>query len=103
MTAKELEAKAAQGFPCKDCGEPTCPGRRHQRGWDWYMVHDEIWEEADGGRGDLCIHCLERRLGRRLYAEDFTDYPINALARVLGSLNLRKRLTDSRRLPDIPF
>jgi len=43
------------------------------------MVIDPIWEEAgmDPEGGMLCIGDLERRLGRELEPEDFTDAPIN--------------------------
>jgi hypothetical protein len=37
-----------------------------------YMVHDAVWPiEPDGGV--LCVGCLEKRIGRRLNARDFTD------------------------------
>jgi hypothetical protein len=59
---------------CKDCDKATMPrtGRT-----EWYMVRDEVWHEANGGRGYLCIACLERRLGRQLTAADLTGAPIN--------------------------
>lgn len=48
------------------------------------MVKDSVWISArlplyDGGPKHtfICIGCLEQRLGRRLTAHDFTDYPIN--------------------------
>ena len=66
-------AEAAQRrlrFACRDCKIDTLS--------EYYMVHDETWGHVGDARDDLlCIGCLERRLGRRLYAEDFTQAPIN--------------------------
>lgn len=41
-----------------------------------YVVQDEIWNEA-GGEGMDSMEDLERKLGRRLTPEDFTDDPLN--------------------------
>jgi hypothetical protein len=51
------------------------------------MVKPDVWAAARmppmqitgyGGAGDyLCLPCLERRLGRALRPEDFTDLPVN--------------------------
>ena len=61
--------------PCFDCGTPT--GRGDETN-EWYMVHDRVWQAAGMGRdGFLCIGCLEARLGRRLWREDFTSAPVN--------------------------
>jgi hypothetical protein len=66
---------------CADCGVGT---------WtigEYYMVHDEVWEQAWAGRRKawhgkvpgqeiLCIGCLEARIGRTLTYGDFTTvYP----------------------------
>jgi hypothetical protein len=62
---------------CADCGEDTIMIG------EWYMVTNEVWERAWGndpraGWGKiLCIGCLEKRIGRRLMACDFTDAPVN--------------------------
>jgi hypothetical protein len=67
-------------FACLDCGVNTSAVG------DYYSLHDDVWQRAhpdaadpDAG-GMLCIPCLERRLGRRLNALDFTDAPINFTA-----------------------
>jgi hypothetical protein len=118
MTAVERRAVMS---PCGDCGMPTTPYRDREpadgsyeryvrRGgqwyelgggdlgvevdgaWEWYMVTDEVWEEAhDGehGRGYLCVGCLEKRLGRQLTARDFTLTKMNA-----PSLSNSPRLAD---------
>lgn len=46
---------------------------------EYYMVHDTVWQEAQGRNGFffLCIGCLENRLGRRLQSLDFTGCYIN--------------------------
>jgi hypothetical protein len=54
---------------------------------EWYMVTDEVWEQAWAGRlkpwhemdGQqiLCIGCLEKRIGRTLMAWDFTYALVN--------------------------
>lgn len=76
--------------PCADCQIDTL-----RRDTDWYMVRNHIWESAWPGsittfamyEADddgvvpfseiLCIDCLERRLGRKLTRDDFTDAPVN--------------------------
>jgi len=49
-------------FPCNDCGVNCL-----EIG-DWYLASRDIWkDELSLGWGDnLCIACLEKRLGRRL-------------------------------------
>jgi hypothetical protein len=63
----------AADWTCYDCGADTLS--------EYYMVWDEVWTKA-GARDEfgflLCVGCLERRLGRRLGAEDFTDALINS-------------------------
>jgi hypothetical protein len=66
---------------CADCGIGT-----NTLG-EWYMVKNEIWDQAWAGRRKswhalsgqqiLCVGCLEKRLGRTLMACDFTDVPVN--------------------------
>ena len=52
---------------CDDCGKNLATNH------EYYMVKDDIWEEAgmENGTGDLCINCLEDRLGRELTYKDF--------------------------------
>jgi hypothetical protein len=70
---------------CSDCAADVTPydddGRPSENGWEWYMVHDHVWDAAHAGRPlarYLCVGCLEQRLGQRLTPEDFSDYDINA-------------------------
>ena len=64
---------------CVDCGTDTNPtnGQRSE----FYMVHDEVWAAAgiEPNGGCLCVGCLEKRLGRKLWSGDFRDVPINDL------------------------
>ena len=52
---------------CDDCGNNLAANH------EFYMVKNEIWEEAgkENGEGDLCINCLEDRIGRKLNSKDF--------------------------------
>ena len=53
---------------CMDCDVNT------QEIGEFYMVDWELWEQAvPGGKGMLCIGCLEARLGRRLEPTDFPE------------------------------
>jgi hypothetical protein len=60
------------------------------------MVHDGIWDTATedfGGRGMLCIGCLENRLGGLLTKDDFTSCVLNEINLITGSPRLKNRLT----------
>lgn len=62
------------GFECLDCGRCTL-----EMG-EYFMVLDEVWEEAAGkrdGRGMLCLGCLELRIGRTLAPADFSEARCN--------------------------
>jgi hypothetical protein len=57
---------------CIDCGIDACAN-------EYYMVNDALWLQAHPtSKGQLCIGCLERRLGRQLVRTDFADVPINS-------------------------
>src|SRR5215831_13134691 len=62
---------------------------------EYYMVKDELWEQAwPGIEGLLCISCLEERLARKLTPDDFTDCPVNHKQRIFArSARLRDRLS----------
>lgn len=75
---------AAKPKACDDCAIDVTPydedGRPTEGAWEWYMVHDAVWEAAsrDGQPARiLCIGCLEQRLGRRLEPNDFANLGIN--------------------------
>lgn len=63
--------KALPGFNCKDCSRNTFAMK------EYYMVIAPVWKQAKGGRGLLCIGCLEKRIARKLQGDDFTTAPIN--------------------------
>jgi len=56
---------------------------------DGYMVHDHVWRLAtdkdvqEGNKRAYFLHldCLERRIGRYITLEDFTNAPINNVIR----------------------
>jgi hypothetical protein len=57
---------------CLDCGVDTVALG------EYYALHEDVWLRAHpAGEGMLCIGCVERRLGRRLNALDFTAAPVN--------------------------
>jgi hypothetical protein len=65
---------------------------------EYYMVKDELWEQAwPGSTGSsdlLCIGCLEERLGRKLTPADFADCGLNHKQRIFArSARLRDRLS----------
>lgn len=74
--------------PCKDCNCDTYGNSK-----DYYMVHDEIWDKHGAGRDMLCIDCLEKRIGRKLVYEDFTDCPLNNLFNdYINELKVKERI-----------
>lgn len=98
------EAEIAKAFLCMDCGFDTC-------NTEFYMVHNELWLSAgmNTRSGMLCIGCLEKRIGRTLTDNDFTDCLLNQwvkqriepasfrlLERMVG------RLTASRLMAETP-
>lgn len=71
-------ARCYLAFNCWDCTVNT-----YDIG-EYYMVTDELWELATIYADNecpsdvmLCIGCLENRIGGKLVASDFPDYPIN--------------------------
>jgi len=73
---------------CHDCGKET-----HILNGDYYMVTPLIWNKyglggsylyEDGWRedtpsGELCMSCLEDRMGRKLEKSDLLICPLNYL------------------------
>ena len=60
---------------------------------EYYMVTDELWGSYGVHHGQLCIGCLEERLGRRLTEDDFTDVPLNTDRSLTRSARLTDRLS----------
>jgi hypothetical protein len=70
-------------FSCKDCASDYD---------EYYMVQNDVWKACGAGDGMLCIGCLEKRIGRKLRRQDFTDAPVNEIDLERQSLRLRDRL-----------
>jgi hypothetical protein len=90
---------------CDDCGADTSP---HGGIGEHYMVHDAIWLQAGmsepaadrpptGPVENLCVGCIERRLGRRLTPSDFLDPPASRDPDCWLYANASARLLDRRR------
>lgn len=92
LSADEACMAGAAALPphtCFDCGRDVGD---HGLNED-YMIHNALWEGAtcmDNGVFELCIECLEKRLGRALTPADFTDCQLNG-PDVLASALLRSR------------
>ena len=69
MTTTQFAPK----YLCNDCGVDVL-----ETG-DWYLAPSEIWEKTlgFGWNDNLCLACLERRLGRPLIG-GFRRYPTPA-------------------------
>lgn len=75
-------------FLCIDCKVDT------SRIGEFYFISTALWVEAVGSiQGMLCVGCLERRIGRKLCASDFTDAYINRTSWGSKSKRLLSRLT----------
>ena len=83
---------------CCDCGLGC------NTAGEWFMVKEQVWAEAWHdrikpwhwlpGQTVLCIGCLEKRLGRTLCIDDFTDAMVNSPDKASGmSDRMRSRLT----------
>jgi hypothetical protein len=83
-----VAGKSRKRFLCADCGVDT--GKIHEH----YFIKTELWLKVmQTIHGMLCIGCLEKRLGRRLRREDFTDSYINSPKFEPKSQRLMERLT----------
>ena len=75
MLTYKLFLESTQPFDCVDCHKEIKVDTK-----DYYMVHDNIWEEGvqeEERENLLCLDCLEKRLGRKLEIKDFNNYPVN--------------------------
>ena len=118
MTKRDLKGLISESHCCVDCGyntNPGCPTRAeaeqlfaagnhaipqtYDERSEVYIVHDHVWRKAGmelGYSGCLCVRCLEKRIGRKLRPDDFSDHPFNRLP---GS----PRLMESRGTPYDPL
>lgn len=64
---------------------------------EYYMLKDSVWGSiVPIESGMLCVGCVEKRLGRKLRASDFTDCPLNMEIKSgirKGSGRLKNRLS----------
>lgn len=63
--------KSKRKWDCVDCSRNT-----H---FEHYFVHNSVWRDESHmpETGMLCVSCLEKRIGRELAPQDFTDAHIN--------------------------
>ena len=45
---------------------------------DYYMVTNRVWEKYGVEKGELCMACLEKRMGRRLEKADILECSVSA-------------------------
>ena len=66
---------AERRFVCHACGENP----------DSHIILiDELWDlVSDYKRELLCLPCIEKNLGRKVYVEDLKDAPINFTIKLL--------------------
>ena len=68
-----------ENFICLDCGVNT------DEIGEYYMLTNEVWKEVVPDlTGMLCINCVELRLGRQLWPEDFMDAPLNVMFSIMS-------------------
>jgi len=64
--------KSRRRFLCVDCRMDT------GKIGEYYFIHTPLWLSVVGSKtGMLCVGCLEKRLGRKLRRNDFTNAWIN--------------------------
>ena len=77
-----FEEEDMENFICLDCGVNTADIG------EYYMLTNEVWREAAPDEGELggmlCVNCVELRLGRQLWPEDFMDAPLNYMHSMLS-------------------
>ena len=61
----DIPQEEIERFTCEDCGTYD---------YDMYMVNDDIWSEYGNESNTLCMNCLEKRIGRKLTKDDFSQY-----------------------------
>lgn len=71
---KKISVEINKKWECVDCKKDCFRDPK-----DYYMLKNEIWKVYGVGKGMLCIHCIETRLGRSLTKNDLVDFPINTV------------------------
>lgn len=70
MNGKNKVKKPVYRCECDDCGFDVLSGG------EFFMLNPEIWDDQLGMEPDdnLCVGCIERRLGRRIDFADIINY-----------------------------
>jgi hypothetical protein len=66
-----VSRKESGSHRCLDCDTNVI------RAGDYCMLNPELWEDRLGleGGDNLCVACIEKRLGRELSLVDFSSFP----------------------------
>lgn len=56
---------------CKDCYKDCFDDLK-----DYYTIKHHLWNTYGVGKGMLCMDCMEKRLGHKLYASDILICPL---------------------------
>ena len=103
----KLSKEKLAHFRCNDCGINVVDIG------DWYMATPEIWNEqlGLGWNDNLCIACLEQRLGRRVrrgdigpassmhFVDDISDRVADRLSFVSASGERKRQTPTATDLP----
>jgi hypothetical protein len=110
MSRRRPARICATVITCQDCNA-ILQVRTHLlgTGWqgDWFMVKDSVWRRGQqaGKCRFLCVGCLERRISRKLSADDFRrSAKVKFDAQKSARLRRRMRgLKPARRLVEMIF
>ena len=88
---KQSKKKSARDC-CNDCGINVI------KAGEYYMLQPDIWHKQLGMGSDdnLCVGCLEQRLGRKVSTNDMCGLPIFTTWKYPPSLRLMHRLIGNR-------
>ena len=73
MITRKFTRREIARHRCKDCGVNVI------KAGDYCMIRSEIWK-GDFGLGEddnLCLACIEQRLGRPLTRRDMSSFPVS--------------------------
>ena len=107
---RPIKNRAYTAYQCGDCNAiltirpPRLDAAVGFGGWegDWFMVKDSVWRrgQRDGKCRFLGVGCLEKRIGRKLSADDFRrSAKVNFVGQKSAELRRRMRgLKPAKRL-----
>jgi hypothetical protein len=86
----KIQNRKAPCATCNDCAVNVIAAG------EYYMANSEIWKDQLqlGWNDNLCIGCIETRLGRRLTILDFCTFPKNPGGFATSERYLRRLLGD---------